>query len=590
MVDFGLRKLLADTVKPLAVRAEQKGLELMLRVRPEVPDSLIGDPLRVRQILMNLLGNAIKFTEYGEIVITVSPAPDATDPYDLHFEVADTGIGIPADKQGVIFESFAQADGSTTRKFGGTGLGLAIASKLTAMMNGRIWVDSTPGTGSRFQFTAKFGEGAELPEADVTETSLAGLRVLVVDDNATNRRILEEVLKHWHAVPTLVPGGFEALARIERAREDGVPFDMALLDVNMPEMDGFMLAERMRQSVAGIGPAILMLSSADHADALQRCRDLEISGYIVKPVTQTDLYAAIVSARSGVSKPEAPRPRESNVCPMPSRKLRVLLAEDNPVNQKLAIHLLTGAGHQVRLAQNGLEAVDLYRAESFDLICMDLQMPEMGGLEATAAIRGIEREHGTRIPIIALTAHAMQGDRERCLEADMDGYVSKPIRRDQFDAEINYVLGAAPLLAASQPSPAIADVPVSPGTSVAPAAPVALGAPEPLQRRFEDEPELLRQLAEIFLEDYPLRMDAISEALTRGDAEALVRAAHTLKGAVSVLCENGPTNIVRQLEERAKLGDVKGASALYRPLEFELARLRDELTPLLESPAVLEVR
>jgi two-component system sensor histidine kinase/response regulator len=580
-VDFGLRRLVADTIKPLAVRADQKGLEVMLRVRPDVPDRLVGDPTRLRQVLVNLVGNAIKFTERGEIVVTVSPVTGSEDPCHLHFEVADTGIGIPADKQALIFEAFAQADGSTTRKFGGTGLGLSIALQLIRMMNGRIWVESAPGQGSRFQFTARFGEGAAPIESEPPIVSLKGLRVLVVDDNATNRRILEEVLKHWGAVPALAEGGIEALARLKRAHDAGEPFQVALLDVNMPEMDGFSLAERMRSNPFFGSAAILMLSSSDQADAIERCRTLSLTAYIVKPVTQAELYGVLMNALGTMPVADRARPAPAAVTPPTAGALRVLLAEDNPVNQKLAIHLLKGADHQVRLAHDGVEAVELYRAESFDLICMDLQMPNMGGIEATAAIRAIERERGTRTPIIALTAHAMQGDRERCLEADMDGYVSKPIRRDDLRAEIERVLepgsgirdassaGSGGAGAADSQTPDPGSWTSDPGTRI--------------QRRFEGDDDLLRELAAVFLEDYPGRLRDILDALQAQKADAVARAAHTLKGGASVLCENGPTPVVRELEAAAKAGDLGRAQTLYGELERQMEFLRRDLESLVAA-------
>ena len=598
-VGFGLRRLITDTMKPLALRADQKGLELMIRVRPDVPDRLVGDPTRLRQILVNLAGNAVKFTEKGEVVISVSHSEGSADPYALHFEVSDTGVGIPAEKQGLIFESFSQADGSTTRKFGGTGLGLAIASKLIRMMGGRVWVESQPGRGSRFHFTATFGEGAELKEPEARIFSLENLRVLVVDDNATNRRILEEVLKHWGAVPTLVPGGVEALARMNRAEAIGEPFHVALLDVNMPEMDGFTLAERMRGLRHGAGPSILMLSSADHGDAMQRCRNLALSAYIVKPVTQSELYMAIVNALGAAPRAtDTVRMKVASAIPTAARrKLRVLLAEDNAVNQKLATYLLEGAGHEVRLAHNGIQAVELYRREQFDLVCMDLQMPEMGGLEATAEIREIDQKRKTRTPIIALTAHAMQGDRERCLEAGMDGYVSKPIGRKQLEEEMDRVLVAAPLLAPRPVSvpftppapPAGASRVTSPAAETAapaavpPAGPPTAAEVESLQRRFEDDHDLLRQLAEVFLEDCPVRMATIADAFARDDAKALARAAHTLKGAVSVLCDNGPTPVVRELEVAAKNQDMAQARVIYPRLEHQMEALRQNLLELVAS-------
>ena len=552
-VDFGLRRLLGDLIKPLAVRADQKGIEIMLRVRPDVPDHLTGDPVRLQQVLTNLVGNAVKFTEFGEIVVTVSQAEDATDPYHLHFEVSDTGIGIPPEKQRLVFESFAQADSSTTRRFGGTGLGLSIASKLITMMGGTIWVESRMGDGSRFQFTAHFGEGAveELPAP--SSTTLAGLRVLVVDDNATNRRILDEVLRHWGAAPTLASGGQEALARIQRAQDTGQPFDIALLDVHMPDMDGFTLAERMRGINAVNGTSILMLSSADHNDALQRCRDLSVSAYIVKPITQRELHAALTTASGQLASVEAAK--APVVAPAVSRRLRVLLAEDNPVNQKLAIHLLNDLGHEVRLAENGAIAVELYRQESFDLVCMDLQMPELGGFEATAEIRAIEKTTGRHVSIIALTAHAMQGDRDRCLAASMDGYVSKPVRKAELAAEISRVMADAPIIKRT-------GVPV-----------------EAIQRRFVENEDLMRELSVIFLEECPRRVAAISEALERQDVPALARAVHTLKGSVSALCDNGPTIVVAQMEEVVRAGHLDQARTLFVALQGQLDRLCDELHP-----------
>jgi signal transduction histidine kinase/DNA-binding response OmpR family regulator len=584
-VDFGLRRLVGDTIKPLAVRADQKGLEVMLHVRPDVPDRLVGDPTRLRQVLVNLVGNAIKFTERGEIVVTVSPVTGSDDPCHLHFEVADTGIGISADKQALIFEAFAQADGSTTRTYGGTGLGLSIALQLIRMMAGRIWVESEPGQGSRFHFTARFGEGAGPVETEAPIVSLKGLRVLVVDDNATNRRILEEVLTHWGAVPALAAGGIEALARLERAHDAGEPFHVALLDVNMPEMDGLSLAERMRSHSHFGSAAILMLSSSDQADAIERCRTLSLSAYIVKPVTQAELYEAVMKAFGAMPVADRARPAPAAVTPSTARPLRVLLAEDNPVNQKLAIHLLNAAGHEVRLAHDGVRAVELCRTESFDLICMDLQMPNMDGIEATGAIRAIERERGTRTPIIALTARAMQDDRERCLEADMDGYVSKPIRRDDLRAEIERVL--EPGSGIRDPGPAGSGAPGSTTSDAGSRTPdPGSRTPDPgsrIQRRFEGDDDLLRELAAVFLEDYPGRLRDIRDALQAQKADAVARAAHTLKGAASVLCENGPTPVVRALEAAAKAGDLGRAQTLYGELERQMDFLRQDLESLVAA-------
>jgi len=436
-VAFSVRRLLADTIKPLAVRADQKGLELLLQVDPRLPDHLRGDPGRLRQVLVNLVGNAIKFTEKGEVVITASCGDGGL----VHFEVADTGIGIPFEKQARIFAAFEQADGSTTRKYGGTGLGLAISSQLIAMMGGRIWVESEVGLGSRFHVTAALPETGEAIAGDAP-LDLTKHHVLIVDDNATNRRILNDVLLQWGAHCTLAASGPDALVLFARAHRQGEPFDMVLLDVNMPDMDGFEVARRLRTTDGAAGPTILMLSSSDHSDDIRRCREMALAAYVVKPVTQADLRGAIARALGGAAEPQQqPRLAAPGRPAVAEGGFRVLLAEDNMVNRRLAIRLLEGAGHRVSAVETGVAAVAAFERNEFDLILMDLQMPEMGGIDATAAIRALERARGgARLPIIALTAHAMHGDRERCLEAQMDGYVSKPIRRADLFAEISRLM------------------------------------------------------------------------------------------------------------------------------------------------------
>ena len=372
--------------------------------------------------------------------------------------------------------------------------------------------------------------------------------MLVVDDNATNRRILDQILRQWQVVPTLAVGGEEALQLLAQAQGEGRPFDAALLDVNMPGMDGFALATEMRARASVKGPSILMLSSSDHADAMERCRALSLSAYLIKPITQRDL---------GASVPAAAPPR-----PGPASGLRVLLAEDNVVNQTLAVHLLRAAGHQVTVAATGVEAVDGYTHGVFDVICMDLQMPDMDGFEATAAIRRIEAGCGGHIPIIALTAHAMAGDRERCLDASMDGYVAKPIRRAELLAEIARVTGSVG--APAEPPPA------------APAE--AAGAPmSGATLRFQDDEAMLRELAEVFLEDHPARLAEIRAALAEGDASRLTRAAHTLKGSVGVLCEDGPFVSARELEMAARAGDLRGAAQIAATLEQQIDLLGRDL-------------
>ncbi|MBI1788335.1 MAG: response regulator [Acidobacteria bacterium] len=422
-VTFNLREMMDQTMKTLALRAHQKGLELTVEIRPGLPQVLIGDSSRLRQILVNLAGNSIKFTSQGEVRVQVEGEGG-----ELHFVVADTGIGIPKDRQRQVFEAFTQADGSTTRQYGGTGLGLAISSRLVHLMGGRIWVESEPGQGSRFHFTVRFGENAAAPAEPAEARDLAGLRVLVVDDNPTNLRILGEFLRGWGTDSRCLDSGEAALEALREAASAGRLFQIALLDGQMPGLDGFTLAQRIREDPALATTTILMLSSSDLVGDVERCRRLGVSRYLIKPVGQAELRDAIAAA------PEPTRPPE----PQPAafsrslRRLQILLAEDNLVNQRLALRLLEKQGHQVTVAGNGREALAAFESRPFDLILMDVQMPEMDGIEAATAIRAREHGKGPRVPILALTASAMKGDQERCLEAGMDGYVAKPFQADEL--------------------------------------------------------------------------------------------------------------------------------------------------------------
>jgi two-component system sensor histidine kinase/response regulator len=453
-VDFGLRDCLGDTLRPLAMRASKKGLELAYRVPPDVPDALVGDPGRLRQIIVNLIGNALKFTEKGEVVVSVWPetaedreASSSSAVY-LHFEVRDTGIGIPKDKLETIFRPFEQADGSTTRRYGGTGLGLTISARLVEMMGGRIWVESDIGQGSTFHFTARFGlsTAAALRTTPGQPERLQGLPVLIIDDNATNRRILDEMLRNWRMQPETADSGAAGLARLREAAACCQPFRLVLLDVMMPEMDGFAVARSIKADPALAGINVVMLSSGDQARDAVVCRELGVARYLVKPVKQSDLLDTVtrIVVRGG-TEPQSvgadSRSRSARPSVAAAQPLRILLAEDNATNQRLAVRLLEKMGHCVAVANNGKEALDAVERETFDLVLMDVQMPEMGGLEATAAMRERERGAEGHLPIIALTAHAMKGDRERCLEAGMDGYVGKPIRTQELAREIELVLG-----------------------------------------------------------------------------------------------------------------------------------------------------
>ena len=430
-IDFNLRNSLGDTMKSLALRAHQKGLELALDVQPDVPDELIGDPGRLRQIIVNLASNAIKFTEKGEVVTYVAVGSRSAESVGLHVTVADTGIGIPAEKQAAIFEAFTQADSSTTRKFGGTGLGLSISSRLVEFMGGRIWVESEPGKGSRFHFTVHMGlqKGDSIKPLRIEPQQLRGLPALVVDDNQTNRLILMKILRNWKMEPHEADSGAAAINSLEAAQETGRKFPLILLDAQMPEMDGFALAEHIKKSPHSASATVLMLSSAGLRGDAERCRHLGIAAYLTKPFKQSELLEAILAALGAMPNSEA-HPKlitRHSLREEPHRGLRILVAEDNTVNQVLAVRLLEKRGHKVQVAANGKQALECLRQTEFDVVLMDVQMPEMGGFEATQAIREEEKHTGAHIPIIAMTASAMKGDHEECLRHGMDAYVSKPL-------------------------------------------------------------------------------------------------------------------------------------------------------------------
>jgi two-component system sensor histidine kinase/response regulator len=432
-VRFDVRDHLEEAVKSLALRAHAKGLELTLEVESNVPDYVVGDPLRLRQVVINLVGNAVKFTASGEVAVTARLESAHDGHVELSFAIQDTGIGIPKEKQSAIFEPFSQADGSTTRKFGGTGLGLTISTRLVQLMGGTIWVDSEPGRGSCFQFTVSFGAVTESEPRDANEWSLAGTPVLVVDDNAVNRRILTKLLRQWHLRPVVVAtGGLEALALLRQASERGDPFTLVLTDCHMPDMDGFELARRIKSSPHLAEAVVMMLSSGMQAGDAKRCRELGIKVHVTKPVGRAELKAAMLKALMGRNLPEDADPAAPKIAasakPRDGFAMDILLAEDNIVNQRVALRILEKDGHRVVVANNGAEALKALDQRDFDAVLMDVQMPEMGGFEATAKIRERERRSGAHIPIIAMTAHAMREDRERCLEAGMDDYISKPIR------------------------------------------------------------------------------------------------------------------------------------------------------------------
>ncbi len=430
-IDFDLRTSLENAMDPLAVKAHEKGLELICHIKPDVPTLLKGDPVRLRQIVVNLAGNAIKFTGTGEVVVGVALEAETDDPIRLHFSVSDTGIGIAPEKVSTIFESFNQADGSVTRRYGGTGLGLAISKQLSELMNGRIWVESDGSNGSTFHFTAEFmpGDLASAPSLPADTSSLQGLPLLIVDDNRMNRRVFMEMTSAWGMTPKAVAGGNESLGELKRASAAGNPYRFLLLDFNMPEMNGYETAKIIQAEGAAENLSIILLTSAGRKGDAAKCIDLGISAYLVKPVKQADLLDALHLSLGHDIKKDAIITRYT--VEEVRRKLRILLVEDNVVNQTLAVKILEKRGHRVVVAGNGKEALETLSGENFHVVLMDVQMPVMDGYTATRKIRKWEGDVKTaesRIPIIAMTAHAMKGDREKCLAAGMDDYVTKPIK------------------------------------------------------------------------------------------------------------------------------------------------------------------
>jgi two-component system, sensor histidine kinase and response regulator len=568
-IPFHLRDSLDDTIKTLALRAHQKGLELACHILSEVPDALIGDPSRLRQIIINLVGNAIKFTHQGEVVVRVAIAQQTTEYATLHFTVTDTGIGIPKDKQQLVFEAFSQADNSTTRRYGGTGLGLAICSRLVAVMKGQLWVESEEGSGSTFHFTAHFGLQKEAPFAVATKLGVDWhqLPVLVVDDNATNRRILEEVLTNWHLKPVVVEGSEQALLTLKQARASGRSFPLVLLDAQMPTMDGFTLAEKIKGDADLAGATIMMLSSAGQYGDAARCRELGIAAYLTKPVKQSELLHAILNVLDlGVNNESPPQVITRHSLRESRTRYHILLAEDNSVNQRLATRLLEREGHQVVVAGDGRAALATFEREAFDVILMDVQMPEMNGYEVTAAIRAKEQETGQHIPIIAMTAHAMKGDRERCLAAGMDGYIAKPVKAQELIETVEQLarLTNETASAAFWSGEAVIDKQVA-------------------LSQASDDVELLLEIIELFLADCPVLLEEMQEALASSDKQGLMQAAHSLKGAVGNFGAKPAYEAAHKLEMMGREGKLSLALVACQELTIQLDRVQMALTALADE-------
>jgi len=573
-IDFTLWETVTGAMKPLALTARQKGVELLYDEGLGIPERLRGDPSRLRQILVNLVGNAVKFTEDGFVRVSVSRLEEPGQAVRLRFEIKDTGIGIPADKLGHVFGSFNQVDGSMTRRFGGTGLGLAITAGLVEMMDGRVEVESEEGVGSVFAFTARFDPALTPPRALPTHPEhLDSLRVLTVDDYEANLRIMEGLGDRMGMKVETASSAAAALKALSEAIERGEPFRIAILDRQMPEMGGFELAERIRADGRFEDLVMVVVTAAGQPGDGARCEELGVASYLLKPLAPAELRDALLLTLAKTGEAVEKRELITRHSLREARlNLRVLLAEDNPVNQKLATHMLRRFGHTVRIAETGREVLAALAEESFDVILMDIQMPEMDGVEATHEIRRREAEEGSFTPIVAMTAHAMVGDRERFLAAGMDDYLTKPISQDR----LRDVLRGFGRTSSTTPG----------GQAPAVSAAADTSQPPPsydraeLMMRTEGDTELIRMLVEVFDADSPNLLGQVEAALDADDPQALERAAHTIKGAVSVFGAEPARSRAEQLEMLGRTGGVDEGRALYPELRSWVLRLGVDLRAL----------
>ena len=567
-IDFDLVTVVESVGDLLKQRAAEKGLELNCFVDHHVPTRLRGDPSRLRQILLNLAGNAVKFTERGEVVVEAKLEYETRETVTVRFEVRDTGIGIPEDRQSLIFDKFTQVDCSTTRKYGGTGLGLAISRRLVQMMGGDMGVESEMGKGSTFYFVVEFarqkGAAVKTPLADLV--NIEGVPVLIVDDNARSRRLLEEMLTHWHMRPRAVDGGQAALDELEAALAVGQPYSLALIDARMPEMDGFQLAERIKANNGIATTVLIMLTSGGKAGDGARCRELGIAAYLVKPVKQADLWEAIMMTLGAREVPtRSPDLVTKHTLREEHRRLNILVAEDSPVNLKLVVRMLEKRGHSISASTNGREALAALGTGNFDLVLMDVEMPEMDGFEATAAIRAKEKDTGAHVPVIAMTAHAMKGDRERCLETGMDAYVAKPIRAQEMLDAIDKVVSVGARSGGRAPTEGSENDAIDWLAAIA---------------HLEGDVELLKEIAGMFLDQCPDLVARARDAVAKADPVEIERAAHTIKGSVGNFAAKAAFEAARRLERIGRDGTLDEAEEAQAALEAELERLKPALVTL----------
>ena len=569
---FSLFDCIESALRPIALRAQQKGLELNWTVAPGIPEWLHGDPMRLRQILINLVGNAVKFTKEGEVTVRAEIGHAAAENApQIRFVVSDTGIGISPEKSEKIFEAFSQADASTTREFGGTGLGLSISNRLVSLMGGKIWVKSTVGKGTQFFFALPLSEAPSPEETTAAQDSalLQNRRVLVVDDHEINRRLLALLLPRWGLRVELAEDGFEALAKVEASHTSGGAFSLILLDKNMPRLSGLETAQRIRRIAGGSSAAILFLSSSARLEDRELIEQLGVACTLGKPIQRAELRQAMAAAVSGTRARRLTRSKVAVAAP--ERNLNVLLVEDNAVNQKLAIRLLEKMGHCVTLAANGKEALDRLAAECFDLVLMDIQMPVMGGIEAAQQIRQAEATRGGRTPILAMTAHALKDDKEKCLAAGMDGYISKPIRTELLRAEIAR-------LTSRDFHTAVTSHPANKEGSMK----TRLNVPD-LLGRVENDKQLLKDLVDIFRADLPRYVRALEAAVEAVNPAEVARSAHGLKGMLANMAAPQAAAAAAHLERLGRENDGGHFSVALGDLKDELAGLVPELEAVAEA-------
>ena len=582
IIDFNLRNTVEGVASTIASRAEEKGLELISFIPPQLPTRLLGDPGRLRQVLINLVGNAIKFTEKGEVLIHIKAVDESEDNVKICFSVQDTGIGIKSNRLDAVFERFTQADGSTTRKFGGTGLGLAISQHLIEAMGGNLSVESEYGKGSTFSFTLEFSKQAPNKSETKTKiTDLHGLKILIIDDNETNRVILKKMVSSFGARAYAVESGQKGLDALQVAREERELYDLVLLDMQMPEMDGEQTARAIFSDPRKKNLSVVVLTSMGQRGDAKRLQDLGCAGYLLKPIKQKMLFNALVTV---INEKRNKLPGTGRLVTHhllkeeKAEKQYILLAEDNPVNQRVATTLLENEGHIIDVVGNGKDAVQKIKENQYNIILMDVQMPIMDGFEATRQIRTWEAEK-KHIPIIAMTAHAMKGDRERCLEAGMDDYLSKPIDKrslftliQRWSNEMQKTDAPTSLLLDKKPAPA-----AQPQTGVPSKNSPAVDIKDALPR-FGNDMAFFKEMSEDFLKKLPEQIAEIKEAITHSDTEKIYHIAHNLKGVSSTFSANKLAKLSATLEEEGKKGKLNQIDNLINDIEEEAQKVNKELS------------